>query len=143
MRPRGHTVPQNPIPRPEAHIPDLVKTAFSCEGPGRQVAQRIWTESLRSMSGIKPLEGKGSILQQGLTATPRAHFPNNWLSLPFMCQPLRQALGMEAAKCHLLCIFSCNFHSCYQCLQLGITHRNPQNKIYWRTSEPSLLYRGN
>lgn len=58
MRPRGHTVPQNPIPRPEAHIPDLVKTAFSSEGPGRQVAERTWTESLRSMSGIRPQKAR-------------------------------------------------------------------------------------
>lgn len=44
MRPRGHTVPQNPIPRQEAHIPDLVKTIFSSEGSRRQVAGIVWTE---------------------------------------------------------------------------------------------------
>lgn len=34
MGPRGHTVPQNPIPKPEAHIPGLVKTTFRLQSSG-------------------------------------------------------------------------------------------------------------
>lgn len=77
MGPRGHTVPQNPIPRREAHIPDLRRLHLVLRVPGDRWQEESG-QSLREINRwYKTLRRQGCKFTAGPTTTPRTIFP--WL----------------------------------------------------------------
>lgn len=99
MGPRGHIVPQKPIPKPEAHIPGLVKTTFHFES-----SQGRWQdESLRKLPGWKAQTLRNVSLGQ----------EPNYLAMAWPPLPRTQAPSQQLTPCSTSSLVANHLHGCF------------------------------